>query len=85
MSCQQLKSNPNKFPIGVLGCGPKRTQFDIQQIKRFDQSGTLDYIGGGSKENYCACNKKPTRPHRTLSWDDPHNTKSYGIQYHSST
>lgn len=58
MSCQAPKSNPTKFPVGVLGCGPVRSAYDIQQIKNFDKSNTPDYLGEGYRENYCACSKK---------------------------
>jgi len=87
MSCQPKKSNPNKFPIGTLGCGPPRTKFDIQQNKHFDKSNTPDYLGESVKENYasCACRKFPRRPHRTLSFDDTENPLSYNVQYHSMT
>lgn len=80
MSCSSFpKSDPNKFPIGVLGCsGPVRSSFDMEQLKKFDRR-KCD-IPAPSKESYCSsCNSR--RSHRSLTFDDPNVPRSYRIRY----
>ena len=86
-NCKSNKRNyiPTDYSIGVLGYDPPRTQFDLQQIKKFDPSNTPDTLLIGSKEGYCRTFFIKDKPYRTLAWDDNDNVRSYNVQYNSLT
>ena len=80
--CKNQPSNPGKFPVGVLGCGPIRTEYDMKQIIQTDTSKIPDtLLSVGKKEGYCPCNgQAKARAYRSLTWDDTDNLESYNIR-----